>query len=216
MHRGDDAARGARAQAPAPSLGTQAADLGVDREAELVLARMLVQQIAHVDEGSGRDRCGRFDASHLTFVLHDAQRLDDVLGRHELGDVGEPPVGHGALLRPCDRVRFEAQAPDARGRGTEDLRLSFDRETDADVGEHTRGGQLVGGLVAVPPIGDEQQLVGQYEQERGAAREPCEIADVDELRDEQGVDVEALTQPHHAGGDIHRGQRDHPSSFLSA
>ena len=60
-------------------------------------------------------------------------------------------------------VGFEPEPQTRRGRA-DDLVLPGHREADADLGIDVSRGQLVGGLVAVPAVGDEHQVVGQHQQ----------------------------------------------------
>ena len=52
----------------------------------------------------------------------------------------------------------------------DDAVLLLGGEPDAHLGVDTGSGGLLGRLVVVAAVGDEQQLVGQHEQHRGRAR----------------------------------------------
>ena len=170
----------------ARSFGTEPADLGVDGQAELVLGRVLVEQVADVRERGGGDRRRGLDARDLAVVLHDPQRLDEAGGRHELLHERQMRARHRPLVGPADGVRFEPEAQPGGG-DAEDLVLGGHREADADVGLDAGRRELLGSLVAVAAVGDQQELVGQDQQHARRAGEAGEIADVDELRDEQRV-----------------------------
>jgi hypothetical protein len=80
---------------------------------------------------------------------------------------------------------------------------------DLDPGLHAGGGQLVGRLVLVPAVGDEEHLVGPDEEEAGRPGEPRQVPDVDEAGDEEGVDAGLGEEPAEAvdaPGDLEGGQ----------
>jgi hypothetical protein len=80
----------------------------------------------------------------------------------------------------------------------------------------TPDARLIGGLVAVATVGDEDELVGQDEESRRRTGEAGEVPDVGEPGDEQGVAPgigELLAQPPGAPGDVHG---DHPRRCFTA
>ena len=93
-----------------------------------------------------------------------------------------------------------------------------------DVGVDAGRGQLLDGLVAVAAVGDEEQAVVGEQDDGGRAGEAGEVADVDQVGDEQGVDagsigpgaVEAAPQPLDPGRDVHLGKVSHPNNLATA
>ena len=94
-------------------VGAEAADLGVELEAELLLGRALRQPVADRGQRGVGDGAGGLDAGHLPGVLHQPEPVDQALGGHQLG-VGEPLAGVRAA-GPRSRRR-----PPGRGGPTPD------------------------------------------------------------------------------------------------
>ncbi len=186
----------------------QAPHLEVEVEGDLPLGGALGQAGPDLGQGVVGDAGGLGHAGHLARVLGPAQVLDQALGGDELG-VGEPLGGEAALLGPGDVVGLQAQPGDA-GRGRlQVVLLGPAGEADVEVEVDARRRQLLDGLVAVAAVGDEEQpVVGEQDDGRRAG-EPGEVADVDQVGEEQGVASgagEEAPQPVDPGGDVHAGE----------
>ena len=176
------------------------------------------QTAGDVGEGGVGDPAGGPDAGHLPGVLHPAEPLDHVLGGNQLGG-REPLRGEPPLLRPGDAVGLEADPAVALGGGgvVDDPLLL--RPGDLDLRLNAGGGQLVGRLVLVPAVSDEEHLVGPDEEEARGAGEARQVPDVDESGDEEGVDAGLGEEPSEAvdpPGDLEGGQGGQRDSFPGA
>ncbi len=205
---------------------SQPADLEVERDAELLLGELVAQPAAHVGQRLVRDGGRRLDPSHLAVVLDEPQVVDQARRGHQL-DAVEPAVGEGALLGPGHGVGLERQPPDAGGRhgASDDLSLvgAGDHHARLDPG----GGELLGGLLAVAPVGHQDELVGEDEQQAGRSCESGEVAEVDQLGDQDGVGAglsgarvpgsigQRGTQARRAGGHVH-GRQAHDRHRMAA
>lgn len=185
------------------------AHLGVQRQAELLFGRSVPERRAQRRQRGISDGSGEADAFDLCVVLQDAQFLDQRHGRNEVHTV-EPRFGVGAMLVPTDGGALEAEAlhPGVADGVGHDLALAVPRDLDTDV----ETGQLFLRLRAVAPIADEEDLVGQHQQQAGAAGESGEVAQIGEVRDQQGVsagdaDGERCSEPDESVAVVHRRQR---------
>ena len=105
-------------------------------------------------------------------------------GRHQVG-AGEPLLGIGALRGPRDGVGLEPERRRRRPPRPRRPRSSSAAPIDLDGGGDARGGELVGGLLAVAAVGHERQPAVGDQQQGGGPGEPGEVADVGEVGDEQ-------------------------------
>ena len=84
------------------------------------------------------------------------------------------------------------------------------RSGDDDLGRDGRGAQLLGGLLAVAAVGDEQRVARRDEEHAGRAGEPGQVADVLELGDEQRITTRAgqrRLQPAEPRRDVEGGEK---------
>ncbi len=147
------------------------------------------------DPGLGRERLegvvgspgGAADLLDLALVLHRPQALDDARRRHEL----ELARTKHLDLRVRQRVGLEGEPPlEPPGQIARQRPLC---ELDLDAGHPL-------GVLDVAEVGVEPRLPAGLDEERGVrALEPGQVADVDQVRDEQPL-VEARTERVEAGG----------------
>lgn len=134
---------------------------------------------------------GQAQQGDLAGVLDLAQRLDGSGGLHQLG--GRLPVvqlaGQGVESVDGHHIAFEAQLSGARlGRLAD--QIAPQRAFDGDV--HVR--RLLGGLGAVPAVGRQHgdAVVGEHQQRAVRPGESGEITDIDQVRDQQGIQSAGL------------------------
>ena len=143
------------------------------------------------------------------------------VGGHELR-VGERLRCELALAGPRDPRRFETHPPAARAQAAHDLELSGLAESDLDARVDVGGSYLGAGLVAVTPVGDENQIVAAQHGHAGRPAETREPAHVGQRRDDEHVAAVVGERGPHAPGptaDVHRRKARHhdvPSSRPTA